>query len=494
MEHVFDTLSKKVAGAVSRREAISTLLRGAVGILIVTAGFRRGTAVAQGGACAACGSCETANVSTNTFTSTCKDPCEAQTLCKMAQNNAQYQLLVNTLVNLGFQPSSYDALLFKQGASQTRIFHVTYVDPKDSSNTADLSVGWSPSTGQVNAFAIWSQAGNPIWTYYVNGSSVVQSVPSPPVQLPFAITASPQSMSVAAGSSGTTTITAATSDGFSGAIALKATGLPAGGKASFKPLSIPAPGSGVSIMKISASTTTPIGTFPITVTGTSEGSSSTTTLLLTTTTPSAQTVMPEVLGEFSNVVAPSLEDGPSYDLPETTSACELSCDRFGNETVVWSASLCYDFAVGIAFTTCGLTGPACVVAGVTAYGLAIAACESGAFLTANSICKQVCSCPACESRSLTGACTPTCSADNCLYPNSCDSCNCISPCLAGQVECPAGSTTCCSAGSICCPGSDTCCEQGMICIPASGANTSCCCDPGNTACGCEGGICTCYIG
>ena len=99
----------------------------------------------------------------------------------------------------------------------------------------------------------------------------------------FTISASPASLTVAKGSSGTTTITTAVSGGFNSAIALSASGEPNGVSVTFSPTSIAAPGSGTSSMKITVSSNGFIrtGTRTITIKGTGGGKTNTTTLTLT---------------------------------------------------------------------------------------------------------------------------------------------------------------------------------------------------------------------
>jgi subtilase family serine protease len=99
----------------------------------------------------------------------------------------------------------------------------------------------------------------------------------------FTISASPTSLTVAKGSSGTTTITTALSGGFNSAIALSATGEPFGVNVAFTPTSIAAPGSGTSTMKITVSSNgfVSTGTHTITIKGTGGSKTNTTTLSLT---------------------------------------------------------------------------------------------------------------------------------------------------------------------------------------------------------------------
>ena len=99
----------------------------------------------------------------------------------------------------------------------------------------------------------------------------------------FSIGSSPGSISVAQGSSGTSTISTTVSGGFSSAVSLSASGMPSGVTASFNPSSIPAPGSGSSILTLTVGSSVAAGTYPITVTGSGGGNSHTTTVSLTVT-------------------------------------------------------------------------------------------------------------------------------------------------------------------------------------------------------------------
>ena len=85
----------------------------------------------------------------------------------------------------------------------------------------------------------------------------------------FQITTSPLlPATIPAGGSGTSTVTVNSLDGFNSAVALSCAGLPAGTNCSFIPVSLPS-GSGTSTLTIMTSATTPSGTYPINVAGTS---------------------------------------------------------------------------------------------------------------------------------------------------------------------------------------------------------------------------------
>ena len=97
----------------------------------------------------------------------------------------------------------------------------------------------------------------------------------------FTLSASPASLSVEQGDQGTSTITATVSGGFNNFITLSASGVPLGVSVSFDPQTIPAPGSGTSVMTMTVLRFAPLGTYPITVTGKGGGIQQNTTVTLT---------------------------------------------------------------------------------------------------------------------------------------------------------------------------------------------------------------------
>jgi len=97
----------------------------------------------------------------------------------------------------------------------------------------------------------------------------------------FAVSVSPGSLSVAQGSSGNTTVSTTVSGGFNAAVALSASGLPAGVTATFSPASIAAPGSGTSTLTFAASSTAAIGTSTVTITASGGGVTHTGSVSLT---------------------------------------------------------------------------------------------------------------------------------------------------------------------------------------------------------------------
>ena len=87
----------------------------------------------------------------------------------------------------------------------------------------------------------------------------------------YTISASPATIKIARGSSGTSTITTTISGGFDSAISLEATGYPIGVTVSFSPKTIAAPGSGKSTMKVTVDKQVALGDHTITINATGAG-------------------------------------------------------------------------------------------------------------------------------------------------------------------------------------------------------------------------------
>jgi subtilase family serine protease len=96
----------------------------------------------------------------------------------------------------------------------------------------------------------------------------------------FALSASPTSVSITRGGSGTSAVTITPQNGFSGSVTLAASGLPRGVTATFSPN----PGTSSSTLTLKTSAFATAGTSTITITGTSGTLSHTTTISVTVTT------------------------------------------------------------------------------------------------------------------------------------------------------------------------------------------------------------------
>lgn len=165
----------------------------------------------------------------------------------------------------------------------------------------DVTSGTSGSFSAVTGYDLVTGWGSP------NGNGLITALTGPISTTPsFTISASPASVSVVQGSSGTSTISTTVSGGFNTAIALTASGQPTGVSVSFSSSSIGGPGSGSSSLTMAVASTTVTGTYTITVTGTGGGITHTATVSLTVTGPTA--------GAFTISVSPtsgSLDQGQS---------------------------------------------------------------------------------------------------------------------------------------------------------------------------------------
>jgi subtilase family serine protease len=171
----------------------------------------------------------------------------------------------------------------------------------------DITSGTSGSFSAEVGYDLVTGWGSP------NGVGLINALAPTSTSPAFSITASPASVSVAQGSSGSSTITTTVSGGFDSAIALTASGQPSGVTLTLSSASIAAPGSGSSTLTMAVASTTAAGTYTITVAGTGGGITHTATVALTVTAPAA--------GTFTISVSPtsgSLRQGQSGTASVTT--------------------------------------------------------------------------------------------------------------------------------------------------------------------------------
>lgn len=128
----------------------------------------------------------------------------------------------------------------------------------------------------------------------------------------FSLDVSPPSQTIAAGQQAVYGLTVSALDGFADAVSFDVVGLPTGAIATFTPATVA--GFGSSTLTIATSTTTPAGTFPLTVVGTSGGlvRTATTTLTVAALLPdfsvaplvSSQTISGPAVVKFPITIAP----------------------------------------------------------------------------------------------------------------------------------------------------------------------------------------------
>ncbi len=126
-----------------------------------------------------------------------------------------------------------------------------------------------PATASSNGQLVIQFAPGAVQNPMVSGIAIAPVVTNPS----FTLAASPASLSVVQGTSGTSTITVTPVNGFTGTVAYAISGLPSGVTASF---------SG-NVLSLSASSTATVGSSTVTITGTSGSLTATTTVALTVT-------------------------------------------------------------------------------------------------------------------------------------------------------------------------------------------------------------------
>jgi hypothetical protein len=126
----------------------------------------------------------------------------------------------------------------------------------------------------------------------------------------FTISASPSSQSANQGTTANYTVTLTPLNGFSNTVSFTISGLPVGATATFTPASLA--GSGTSTLAITSTTSTPTGSYPLTVTGTDGILTHTTAITLVVTvpdfslsaTPASQTIVSGQSTSYTATVAP----------------------------------------------------------------------------------------------------------------------------------------------------------------------------------------------
>ena len=183
-------------------------------------------------------------------------------------------------------------------AGQSVVYSGTGNDPDGTISAYSWSFpGGSPSTSNLAnpGSVIYSTPGTYVTTLTVTDNAGLTD-PNPPtrtitVQPDFSLSASPASRTVTQGVGTSYTATVGASSGFSGSVGLSVTGLPAGATGTFNPASIATSGS--STLSVSTSSSTPPGSYPLTITAVSGTLTHTANVTLV------------VSGDFSVSVAPA---------------------------------------------------------------------------------------------------------------------------------------------------------------------------------------------
>ena len=191
------------------------------------------------------------------------------------------------------------------GSNYDSDFH----DITSGSNGYSATVGYDLATG-------W---GSP------NGAGLISALAGTSSGPSFSLSASPTSVTVAQGNSGTSTITSTVTGGFDSAISLSASGQPTGVTVSFNPTSITGAGTSTMTMLVAASTAP--GTYTITVKGTSGSTVETTTVSLTVTGTS-----------------------PNFTISASPTSLTIDAGNSGHSTITTAISGGFDSAIALSAT------------------------------------------------------------------------------------------------------------------------------------------------
>jgi len=163
---------------------------------------------------------------------------------------------------------------------------------------------------------------------YNDHDDLVFAVGAPAPASDFSVSAAPTSLSIAQGENGTTTATVGSLNGFSSAVALSCTGLPAGATCAFNPASVTPPSNGTasSTLTVSVGAATAAATYSFSAAGTSGTTAHTTPLSLTVTPggggPQTAAYDATLRAPKCGVVGSSCDSGPSLLLGRNTKGPE----------------------------------------------------------------------------------------------------------------------------------------------------------------------------
>jgi hypothetical protein len=251
----------------------------------------------------------------------------------------------------------------------------------------------------------------------------------------FSIAASPSSLMLATGSSGTTTIATAVTSGTSEAVTLSASGLPGGMTAAFHPASVVA---GVSSTLAISSGTAPSGTYSVTVTGVAPGASHSVTVEVT---------VPGTVGnDFSLAANPG----------------SFSVASGGSGSATLSTAVTSGSAEAISLSVSGLpTGASATLSptSVSAGNGATLVVDAGTAAPGSyTLTVTGTAASATHSASLSLTITgPTCAAQLATCQDGLSSCTCASSsCQANLATCTSASSSCQADLASCASASSTC--------------------------------------
>ncbi|MFZ2010021.1 MAG: S53 family peptidase, partial [Candidatus Sulfotelmatobacter sp.] len=161
----------------------------------------------------------------------------------------------NTAARQGNASVAFYSLASKQRAGGASVFHDTTI----GSNSVPGQAGFNATVGYDQATGLGS----------INGSILVNHWADATTPPSFHAALSANSLSVTGGSNKSLTLNVTVSGGFNAAVTFSITGLPGGVSDTFTPAKLTAPGSGSSVLKLTATSAARAGTYSATVSATS---------------------------------------------------------------------------------------------------------------------------------------------------------------------------------------------------------------------------------
>jgi pseudomonalisin len=177
----------------------------------------------------------------------------------------------NTALRQGNANTAFYPLATKQRAGGAAVFH----DVTSGNNSVPGQSGFNAATGYDQATGLGSIDALVLVSHW-NDAMIVPS---------FQAALSSSTISITAGSNNSAHFNVTISGGFNAAIALSVTGLPTGVSAAFTRVRLSAPGSGSSVLKLSAATSAKPGVYSATVAATSGSIRRTASLSITVAPP-----------------------------------------------------------------------------------------------------------------------------------------------------------------------------------------------------------------
>ncbi|MFZ1166195.1 MAG: S53 family peptidase [Candidatus Sulfotelmatobacter sp.] len=161
----------------------------------------------------------------------------------------------NTAARQGNASVAFYSLASKQRAGGASVFHDTTI----GNNSVPGQAGFNATVGYDQATGLGS----------INGSILVNHWADATTPPSFHAALSANSLSVTGGSNKSLTLNVTVSGGFNAAVTFSITGLPGGVSDTFTPAKLTAPGSGSSVLKLTATSAARAGTYSATVSATS---------------------------------------------------------------------------------------------------------------------------------------------------------------------------------------------------------------------------------